>query len=806
MNCRYKLLTILFFTLYTAGFGQHAGQRVLFNTGWKFNKGEATGADKTNYDDAAWRQVELPHDWSVEGPFSNEWASATAYLPGGIGWYRKTFTIPADWKTKKVSIYFDGVYKNSEVWINNHYLGKRPNGFTPFQYELSPYLDASGKNTISVKVNHEDFADSRWYTGSGIYRNVYLIATSASHIDQWGVAFTTPQVTTESAKANVAVSIVNGTRTGEALSVKCTLNDKAGKQVAVVERKVNATVGQTSPVNLSFRISKPTLWSIENPYLYTLRVAVVSEGKQLDEWVEKVGVRAIKFTPNEGFALNGVNTKLKGVCVHDDAGVLGVAVPKEVWIRRLRALKEGGTNSLRMGHNPHADYLYELCDEMGFVVMDEAFDEWESGKNKWIKGWNKGEPGKDGYNKDFKEWADRDLKDMILRNRNHPSIIMWSIGNEIDYPNDPYSHEILNTGNNPQIYGKGYLPNHPPASRLGEISKHLVAVAKTYDTSRPITAALAGVVMSNTTSYPENLDVVGYNYQEYRYPEDHKNYPNRIIYGSENGMQLNAWKAVDTNNYISAQYLWTGIDYLGEAGVFPNRSNTAGLINLGGFPKPEYFFRQSLWSAKPMIYIGTSSIPKGEDRGIWSHKRATPVWSGKTGDSVRVNCFTNCTEAELFLNGSSLGRKKLAGAANKVLSWDMAYQPGELIVKGFNDEKEVSADTLATTGTAAAISAHVYSDGLIDARSGLKQIEVRLTDDKGRLVYAADNELTVEVSGDAKLLGLENSNPNMVDDYKSNKRKAMNGSMIIYVQPGKSKKAFQVNITSPGLQPASLQF
>src|SRR5690606_29499917 len=310
-----------------------------------------------------------------------------------------------------------------------------------------------------------------------------------------------------------------------------------------------------------------------------------------------------------------------------------------------------------MSHNPHADFFYTLCDELGLLVMDEAFDEWEFGKNKWISGWNVGSPGKDGYHQHFKEWSQTDVKDMIRRNRNRPSIIMWSIGNEVDYPNDPYSHEILSGGNNPQIYGKGYLPDHPPASRLSVLSKSLAEAAKSIDSTRPITAALAGVVMSNTTTYPENVDIVGYNYQEYRYAADHAKYPSRIIYGSENGMQYKAWLAVDTNDYISGQFLWTGIDYLGEAGKWPTRSNGAGLLDLAGLPKPEYYFRQSLWATKPMVYIGTSPIPDGDDSGIWSHKKADPIWEPTYGNQQRVTSFSNAEEVELFLNGKSLGRK-----------------------------------------------------------------------------------------------------------------------------------------------------
>jgi hypothetical protein len=784
---------------------QETRQQLLFNAGWHFHKGDLPDAEKTTFNDAGWRTVDLPHDWSIEGPFSQEWASGTAYLPGGIGWYRKTFTLSPAWAGKQLYIYFDGVYKNSEVWLNGHPLGKRPNGFIPFQYALTRYLQP-GRNTIAVKVDHTTFADSRWYTGSGIYRNVYLIATNPVHIDQWGVAFSTPAVSTTSATANVNVAIVNNTKANKPVTVQCTLIDDKGRQVATAQKNGTAATNAPLQAAFTFAIPNPVLWSIDNPYLYTLKVTVSSAGKKTDEWTDKVGIRSIQFDANKGFFLNGEATKIQGVCVHDDAGVLGVAVPAEVWVRRLRTLKAAGCNALRLSHNPHADYLYRLCDEMGLVVMDEAFDEWEVGKNKWIKGWNKGQPGKDGYHTYFKEWSDRDLRDMILRNRNHPSIIMWSIGNEIDYPNDPYTHEILNTGNNPQIYGRGFAAGHPPAARLGEISQHLVQVAKQYDTTRPVTAALAGVVMSNTTSYPGNLDIVGYNYQEYRYAADHQQYPDRVIYDSENGMRLSAWNAVENNSFVAGQFLWTGIDYLGEASNWPNRSNQAGLLDLGGFVKPEYYFRKSIWTKEPMIYMGTAPIPKSEDNGIWSHKQAAPVWNGADGDSIRVNCFTNCTEAALFLNGQSLGKKTMAAARNRIISWNTVYHPGELVVKGYRDGKEVTQYTLHTTGKATAIKASVYKDKLINESGSLQQIEVTFADEKGQKVVEGDNAVTVSVTGAAALKGIENSDANDVSDYHAATRKAKHGELIVYVQPPAKGGAWEVKLESPGMEPVVLKF
>lgn len=802
------LLVLLTLISATTGFSQPTRQTLLFNEGWTFHKGDITNGDKPTVNEADWKAVELPHDWSIEGPFDEQWASATAYLPGGIGWYRKAFDMAAPMRSKRLFLYFDGVYKNSEVWINGHHLGKRPNGFTSFQYEITPYLIKTGKNIVAVKVDHTQFADSRWYTGSGIYRNVYLVATDPVHVDLWGVRFVTPQVSRQRATANVTVSVINQSGVARPMLVKSQLIDSTGKPVATAQQQVSVPAGKKTDASLSFTVENPSLWSTEQPSLYKLVVSLSANGKPLDQLTETVGFRSFRFDPDKGFFLNGKNMKLKGVCIHDDAGALGVAVPQEVWVRRLKTLQEVGCNSLRMGHNPHADYLYDLADQMGFLVMDEAFDEWEEGKNKWIKGWNVGKPGNDGSFSDFKEWANRDVADMVLRDRNRPSIIFWSIGNEIDYPNDPYTHEVLNTGRNPQIYGKGYTPSHPAASRLGELARQLATVVKEIDPTRPVTAALAGVVMSNEVGFPESLDVVGYNYQEYRYADDHTKYPNRVIYGSENGMAYSAWAAVADNDYIAGQYLWTGIDYLGEARSWPSKGSQAGLLDLAGFRKPESYYRQSLWTATPFIYVATVTVPSAPGTGSQANNRRNLAasWNYKEGDSIRVSCFTNCDEAELRLNGKSLGKKRLADAAERVMTWTVMYGPGELSVKGFKNGKESAQYALKTAGDAYSIEAKTDLTSFDKVKKQLSHIEITVLDKNGVPVYNDDSEITVKVEGPAKLLGLESGSTTSHEEYKANKRKVFKGRLLAYIQSEQKAGAVTVTLTAPGLQSKVIRF
>jgi hypothetical protein len=515
-----------------------------------------------------------------------------------------------------------------------------------------------------------------------------------------------------------------------------------------------------------------------------------------------LGLRTLTFSPDKGFALNGKWMKVKGVCLHDDAGVLGTAVPSDVWKRRLINLKQLGVNAIRMSHNPHAPALYALCDTLGLLVMDEASDEWEFPKRKWLKGWNQGTPGFEGTYDYFEEWIDRDVADMVRRDRCHPSIFLWSIGNEVDYPNDPYSHPVLN-GNGSDFtqpaYG-GYKPDQPNAERIGIIAQRLAKVVRGIDDSRAVTGALAGVVMSNETAYPEAVDVVGYNYTESRYTTDHQRYPQRVIYGSENRHDLPAWKAVRDNEHIFGQFLWTGIDYLGESGPWPARGSSAGLLDLAGNIKPIGHYRAALWAEQPVCYIGTYPLPRRQ-RGQGQRARVTPyasaIWNYEQGQRVRVVCYTNAPTAKLYLNDQPIGGEPTRDAATDILYWDIDYAPGTL-----RCEVDGANAAITTCGRPYALRATIDKTTLSHPDE-VAHVTIEVVDEEGRLVPLADNNISCYIQGPARLLGLENGDINDTSNKTDHHCRAYGGRLLAYITPTPPQSSTARSFTT---QEATIRF
>ena len=499
------LLLLIFATVTNYSFSQTGfGKAEKINDNWKFILQQTDKEELKDLENRQWNTIELPHDWSVKEQLSPTLASATGYLPGGIGWYRKQLFVPKERENEKVYLYFEGVYNRSEVFVNGKSFGKRPNGYISFMYDATDAISFGTENTITVKVDHSQSADSRWYSGSGIYRNVWVVYANKIHISRWGV-YATPEKLKKGYQLNVEVEINNETASASPLTITNELLSADGISVAKSSEKITVNGTQAGKIVTALKVANPQLWSLKSPSLYTLKTSVYQNGVLVDETTTVTGFREFTFDPNKGFALNGEGMKIKGVCLHHDGGVLGSAVPREVWKRRLLTLQEIGVNAIRTSHNPQAPDLYQLCDELGLLVLNEAFDEWEFPKRKWLEGWNVGTPGFQGSFDFFEEWGEKDLADMVKRDRNHVSVFAWSIGNEVDYPNDPYSHPVLDgggeTGFTQPIFG-GYKKDAPDAMRLGAIAERLAKVVRTFDKSRPVTAGLAGVAMSNQTGYP----------------------------------------------------------------------------------------------------------------------------------------------------------------------------------------------------------------------------------------------------------------------------------------------------------------
>lgn len=774
------------------------GKPQLFNDNWLFMQRDDANAKNVEYNDQRWRNLDLPHDYSIEGIMSPDLASCTGYLPGGIAWYRKHFTINDSEALHY--IYFEGIYNRSEVYLNGHLLGKRPNGYVSFMYDMTPYLNKGGNNVLAIRVDHSKYADSRWYTGSGIYRDVWIIAAPSTHLSLWGSAYRLTKINDKQAEIEVDVQTErsDNNTSVESLSVEIGILDADGKQVA----QTTTNIGANEKKTIKVKLQKPHRWNLNDPYLYTIVTKLVSNGKEIDRSEMRAGLRTLVFDPNKGFALNGKWMKVKGVCLHHDAGALGAVVPPEVWKRRLENLKKIGVNAIRMSHNPQAPALYDLCDELGLLVKDEAFDEWEYPKRKWLKGWNRGEPGYEGSFDFFQEWMEQDVKDMVLRDRNHPSIFLWSIGNEVDYPNDPYSHPILDGSSISQPMYGGYKPDQPNAERLGTIAQKLAAAVRSADLSRPVTGALAGVVMSNETAYPSALDVVGYNYTEDRYQKDHQLYPKRVIYGSENRHDLPAWNAVKDNPFIFGQFLWTGADYLGESGAWPARGSSAGLIDYGGFIKPRGWYRASLWSEEPVCYIGAYPINgrrNGGRRGNWVSTDAPDVWNYRDGQTVRVVCYTNEPSVTLTLNGSPVGETAKLDSATHVFYWDIPYQAGKLKAETAHASYE-----LKTSNRPYAL--RVKTDKQVLKNKGsVAHLTIEIVDENGIVVKLADNDITCVVTGAGKLLALENSNIQDTSNLRDFHQRAYQGKLLAYIQSTNQKGEINVRISSPLLQETEIK-
>ena len=782
---RILTLTCLLFTLNAAA-QITFGTKTLIDRDWSFS-----------LDGSAARTVSLPHDWSIECEPSGSYASGTGYLPGGKGHYEKQLFIPKTESGRKQYLYFDGVYCCSTVKVNGKLCGYRPNGFLAFCYDITPFVKFGETNLVTVDVDHSKFADSRYYTGSGIYRDVWLVSCDQIHIDNWGVYVTTPEVSPAAATMHISTTVVNDSRKAATVEVRQRLYRKGSYDlVAQCSENLKLSKAAKESIEQNLSVEKPKLWSPERPDLYELETVILKDGKRIDGCKTTAGIRSIRYDADKGFFLNGRSTKIKGVCLHHDAGSMGAIVPRSILHDRLLTLKTLGVNAVRMSHNPQAEMMYDLCDELGFMVMDEAFDEWMSSKRKWVEGWNKGKnPSLDGYAEFFEEWAERDVADMVLRSRNHPSIIMWSIGNEIDYPNDPFTHPVLDYEGINQRTIPGWKPERQNAEILGPAAVKLVAAVHAVDTTRPVTAALAGAVMSNYTLYPGALDIVGYNYSEFRYVKDHAKYPGRVFYGSENRHDYPAWQAVKDNDFVCGQFLWTGFDYLGEAKVWPSRGSHPGLLDYCGEIKPRALYRRTLWCDEPSICAGSRIVRNPASNESCQDWPAD--WNYKEGDTVCVAVMTNCEEIRLCLNGQDLGESCGYILNANARYWQVPYSPGTLEFSGWNQGKKVAEGSMTTYGEAVGFTAKADRHHFRYEGDVIRTV-ITVLDAEGRRVKDSSAELKCSVSGNGSLLALENGDMMYNCSYHSDRIPVFEGKAVAYVKAESDEGEVFLNVECMG--------
>ncbi|MDR1672733.1 MAG: DUF4982 domain-containing protein [Bacteroidales bacterium] len=763
---------------------------IVWDDQWKFSRTDNHDAVQPSFNDAAWRTLRLPHDWSIEEENLGNAPGGgnVGYFPMGTGWYRKTFNISDLKAGVKWSIEFDGVYMNSDVWINGTHLGKYPYGYSGFSYDLTPYLKAKN-NVLSVRVDNSQQPNSRWYTGSGIYRHVRLVKTQSLHVARWGVFAYTASLDEMRAIVEVDVTVLNESATAYKDAVlKLTLTNGNGIVAGSAEAPLQANANGTANIIRQIEVEHPDLWSVESPSLYTLTTQIMTGKKEIDRVTTSVGIRTAAYDVDKGFLLNGKPVKMKGVNLHHDAGGVGAAVPERMWERRLQILKDGGCNAIRTAHNiPAPEFLY-LCDKMGFLVMDEAFDEWVSGKREH------------SYKLYFEEWHERDLLAMVRRDRNHPSIVMWSIGNEI--------------------------PDQS-TQRGPELARKLIDLCHREDPTRLVTTGNDNIASDSHAATPEYLqaferDIVGYNYpdrwrdrRELMYSIDRHAHPQWRMVGTETGGLGGArgmymigmrtdrfdakyntrltdveqrWKFTLLHDYVIGDFMWTGIDYYGES-YWPSRGATSGIVDNCGFPKDGYYFFKSIWTQEPVLHL----LPH------WN-------WEGREGQVIPLVCYTNCDTVEIFVNGKSYGEKYLefprkgtVGGWNSYprgkvqtstgdlhLSWDVTYAPGELKAVGKKNGKQYVTQVF-TCGKPTAIRLTADRNVIRAHPSDVAHIQVEITDSEGHVVPNSSNLVKFEVTG-AQLIGVESGNMMDLSSCKIPERKAFNGMCLAIVQAEKAGK------------------
>jgi beta-galactosidase len=770
---------------------------VSFDGNWRFKKDSVIDASPISFDDSKWRALDLPHDWSIEdlpnqtdsvvGPFTTKsvGTTATGYTVGSVAWYRKHFTL-SNTSNKNVAIYFDGVYMNSDVWINGHHLGNHPYGYTPFYYDLTPYLKQNGENVLSVRVRNEG-KNSRWYSGSGIYRHVFLTITNPVHIEQWGVYITTSKVSETSAPVNIQTAIINNEQHGQPLKLRAKILDAKNKVVATTETNIPISQFHNIPISQTIELPAPHLWSTESPYLYQAVTDILQGEKIIDHVVTNFGIRSIIITADKGFLLNGKPVELKGGCVHHDNGPLGAATIDRAEERKVELLKRFGYNAVRTSHNPPSIQFLDACDRLGIIVIDEAFDQWQRHKNP------------EDYGLYFDTCWQRDIDAMVLRDRNHPSVIFWSIGNEI----------------NERADAEGIA-----------ITKKLRDEVKRLDNTRPVTEALCffwdhpNYKWDTTAAAYALLDVGGYNYQWQVYETDHAKYPQRIMMGTES-FPLQAfenWQKVEQHPYVIGDFVWTAMDYLGETGIghteldklskfameFPWFNAWCGDIDLIGGKKPQSYYRDVLWNRSKLEMLVHSPVPEGHKEAIsfwgWPDESAAYTFPGADGKPLQVHVYTKYDSVRLVLNGITIGVQKASDQTKLTASFNINYEPGELKAVGLKNGKAVDSVVLKTAGKAAGIRLVADRKNIHANPNDLAYVTAEVIDANSNVVPDAALLLHFSVSGNGKIIATGNANPSGMESMQQPQHKTFKGRCLAIVQPGSNAGKIILKAEATGLK------
>jgi len=750
-----------------------------FDSGWLFLKSDASGAESPSFNDSAWRKLDVPHDWSIEGPFDkdNPTRGSGGFLPSGVGCYRKHFKLAPDSKNKRVFIDFDGVMANSDVWINGFHLGKRPYGYVSFRYELTARLNLDGDNVLAVRADTSAQPASRWYSGAGIYRHTRLVVTDPIHMGHWDTFITTPQVAADKAVVLVRTTVVNQSTVARNVALEITLVDAKGRtHKTPVTTTQSVAPGKSVDFKQEIVVQNPLVWDKDQPYLYKAITRVRADKSIVDEETSVFGIREFHFDANTGFWLNGKNFKLKGVCLHHDGSAFGAAVPLRVWERRLEILRSLGVNAIRTAHNPPSPEFLDLCDRMGFLVMDEMFDAWTVAKNPH------------DYHLYFKEWSLIDTRDTVRRDRNHPSILLYSAGNEIhDTPKPEIAKPILAS---------------------------LVKVFHENDDSRPVTQGLfrPNVSKDYDNGLADLLDVVGQNYRENEILAAHKQKPTRKIVGTENTHERNAWLPMRDNPEYAGQFIWAGIDYLGESPAWPNISYNFGLLERTGTVRPLGYQRASWWADKPMVYAarrvaptplaptdpGYSPVPDRRPQVLF------PDWTPRnlSAHEENVEVYSNCDEVELFLNGVSLG-KQSRPADDSPRIWKVQYAPGTLQAVGRNKTRQVATYELRTAGTPAKIILTPDRNSLSATWDDVIHVTATVVDANGVLIPTASDLITFNVTGPGAIAAVDSGNNTSHEPFQSSERRAYQGRCFAMIK-ATAKGRITLTASAPSLKVSSL--